>query len=62
MGELYAPDGEALPSTPHPSMIYWCRVPFEVREGDILRAATGRGLDVRAKDYLKGAMTCDCGS
>ena len=62
VGELYASDGEALPSTPHPSMIYWCRVPFEVREGDILRAATGRGLDVRAKDYLKGAMTCDCGS
>ena len=62
VGELYAPDGEALPSTPHPSMIYWCRIPFEVREGDILRAATGRGLDVRAKDYLKGAVSCDCGS
>lgn len=52
--ELYAPDGSALGSTPHPSMIYWCRVPFEVREGDIMRAATGRGLEVRAKDRLKG--------
>ena len=52
--ELYAPDGEALPATPHPSMIYWCRVPFEVQVGDIMRAATGRGLDVRVKDRLKG--------
>ena len=60
--ELYAPDGETLESTPHPSMIYWCRVPFEVRVGDILRAASGRGLDIRAKDYLKGATSCDCGS
>ncbi len=58
--ELYAPDGTRLESTPHPSMIYWCRVPFEVREGDILRAATGRGLDVRAKDRLKGALPNDC--
>ena len=52
--ELYGQDGEALESTPHPSMIYWCRVPFEVREGDILRAATGKGLEKRAKDRLKG--------
>lgn len=51
---LYAPDGTPLESTPHPSMIYWCRVPFDVHEGDILRAATGRGLEVRAKDRLKG--------
>ena len=48
--ELYAPDGQKLASAPHPSMIYWCRVPFPVKEGDILRAATGRGLEVRAKD------------
>jgi hypothetical protein len=54
VAELYAPDGSALESTPHPSMIYWCRVPFEVKEGDIMRAATGRGLEVRAKDRLKG--------
>ena len=52
--ELYAPDGSVLDSTPHPSMIYWCRVPFDVSEGDIMRAATGRGLEVRAKDRLKG--------
>ena len=58
--ELYAPSGERLESTPHPSMIYWCRVPFEVQVGDILRAATGKGLDVRAKDRLKGVMPCDC--
>ena len=51
--ELYAPTGERLESTPHPSMIYWCRVPFDVHEGDIMRAASGKGLDVRAKDRLK---------
>ena len=52
--ELYAPDGTPLDSTPHPSMIYWCRVPFEVLEGDILRASSGKGLEKRAKDRLKG--------
>ena len=52
--ELYGQDGDTLESTPHPSMIYWCRVPFEVREGDILRAASGKGLEKRAKDRLKG--------
>ena len=51
--ELYLPTGERLEGTPHPSMIYWCRVPFEVREGDIMRAASGKGLDVRVKDRLK---------
>ncbi len=51
--EIYSPTGEPLPSTPHPSMIYWCRVPFEVCEGDIMRAATGKGLEVRAHDTLK---------
>ena len=55
--ELYAPDGSRLESTPHPSMIYWCRVPFAVLEGDIMRAASGKGLEVRAKDRLKGS---DC--
>ena len=53
VSELYAPSGERIESTPHPSMIYWCRVPFEVFEGDIMRAASGKGLDVRAKDRLK---------
>ena len=51
--ELYAPDGSVLESTPHPSMIYWCRVPFDVFEGDIMRAASGKGLEIRAKDRLK---------
>ncbi len=36
--ELYLPNGEAAQSAPHPSMIFWCRVPFEVAEGDIMRA------------------------
>lgn len=48
--ELYAPDGSSLPATPHPSMIYWCRVPFAVEEGDILRAGVARGLEVRPPD------------
>lgn len=52
--ELYAPDGTQLESTPHPSMLYWCRVPFAVHPGDILRAAESRGLEVRARDRLKG--------
>ncbi len=51
--ELYAPDGTSLASTPHPSMIYWCRVPLPVKEGDIMRADSGKGLQVRAKDHLK---------
>ncbi len=51
--ELYAPDGTVLASTPHPSMIYWCRVPFRVLPGDIMRADNGRGLELRAKDRLK---------
>ena len=36
--ELYLPDGTPTESAPHPSMIFWCRVPFEVFEGDIMRA------------------------
>ena len=36
--ELYLPDGTPDESAPHPSMIFWCRVPFEVIEGDIMRA------------------------
>ena len=38
VNELYLPDGEPVESAPHPSMIFWCRVPFEVTEGDIMRA------------------------
>jgi putative protease len=37
--ELYSVDFEAIPSAPHPFMEYWMKVPFEVKEGDILRAA-----------------------
>ena len=37
--ELYLPDGSETESAPHPSMIFWCRVPFEVKEGDIMRGA-----------------------
>jgi hypothetical protein len=37
--ELYGTDGMEIESAPHPSMIFWCRVPFEVREGDIMRGA-----------------------
>ena len=37
--EIYLPDGTVLESAPHPSMIFWARVPFEVHEGDIMRGA-----------------------
>ena len=37
--ELYNEKGEALESAPHPSEIFYCRVPFEVSEGDIMRGA-----------------------
>ena len=37
--ELYLANGEAIESAPHPSMIFWCRVPFDVNEGDIMRGA-----------------------
>ncbi len=36
--ELYDEKGEAIPSAPHPSMRFWVRVPFSVREGDIMRS------------------------
>lgn len=50
--ELYAQDGTALSSAPHPSMIFWCRVPFEIREGDIMRAGSSKGFDKRRPDSL----------
>ena len=37
--ELYGEDGEPLESAPHPFMRFFVRVPFEVREGDIMRSA-----------------------
>jgi len=36
--ELYSESGEAIPSAPHPAMIFFVRVPFEVKTGDIMRA------------------------
>ena len=36
--EIYLQNGETAESAPHPSMIFWSRVPFEVSEGDIMRA------------------------
>lgn len=58
--ELYSPTGEVLESTPHASMIYWCRIPFAVKEGDILRAANVSGLEVRTKDRLKEELHHGC--
>ena len=39
VNEIYLPNGASAESAPHPSMIFWCRVPFEVFEGDIMRGA-----------------------
>ena len=39
VNEIYLPDGSSVESAPHPSMIFWARVPFEVCEGDIMRGA-----------------------
>ncbi len=41
IGEIYAEDGTPLDSAPHPSMIFYMRMPIEVNEGDIVRAAGG---------------------
>ncbi len=38
MTELYSEKGEKISSAPHPSMIFFARVPFEVYPGDIMRA------------------------
>lgn len=53
VSELFAADGTPLASAPHPSMIFWCRVPFEIREGDIMRAGSSKGFDKRRPDSLK---------
>ena len=37
--EIYGEDGEPIESAPHPFMRFFVRVPFEVREGDIMRSA-----------------------
>ena len=36
--ELYAEDGTPLESAPHPAMIFYTRIPFEVKQGDIMRS------------------------
>lgn len=38
VSELYGESGEPIESAPHPSMIFYARVPFEVHEGDIMRS------------------------
>lgn len=38
VSELYSESGDPIPSAPHPSMIFFARVPFDVREGDIMRS------------------------
>ncbi len=35
--ELLDENGEKIDCAPHPSQIFYCKVPFEVKEGDILR-------------------------
>ncbi len=37
--EIFSETGESIGSAPHPAMIFKVRVPFEVKEGDILRGA-----------------------
>lgn len=37
--EMYALDGTPIESAPHPSMLFYVRVPFEIFEGDIIRGA-----------------------
>lgn len=37
VGELYDTEGRIKVNIPHPEMIFWCRVPFDVHPGDILR-------------------------
>jgi putative protease len=36
--EIYDEKGNALDSAPHPAMLFYVRVPFEVRVGDIMRS------------------------
>lgn len=36
--ELYSESGEALESAPHPRMVFFIRIPFDVSGGDIMRA------------------------
>ena len=36
--EIYSDSGERIESAPHPSMLFYVRVPFEVKVGDIMRS------------------------
>ena len=38
IGEIFDENMNPIESTPHPYMKFFMRVPFEIREGDILRA------------------------
>ena len=38
VGEIYNEAGESVESAPHPSMLFYVRVPFEVKVGDIMRS------------------------
>ena len=39
VNELYDEEGAPIESAPHPFMRFFVRVPFAVREGDIMRSA-----------------------
>ena len=38
VSEIYSTEGERIESAPHPSMLFFVRVPFEVKVGDIMRS------------------------
>ncbi len=38
VSELYSEQGEPIESAPHPSQKFFCRVPFSVKAGDIIRS------------------------
>ena len=40
VGELYDSEGRIRANIPHPQMIFWARVPFEVNTGDIMRVGS----------------------
>ena len=40
VGELYDTEGRIRANIPHPQMIFWARVPFEVSAGDIMRVGS----------------------
>ncbi len=40
VGELYDTEGRIRANIPHPEMIFWARIPFPVKPGDIMRIGT----------------------